>query len=259
MSIRGDLKEVEALISRLISIGGEFRAKDKWWAHLKNGEDYNKVWRIQDQAKKIKIEKIYCDGRDMELFMSEALESINFDFTRYPTLTSIIEKLTNTWISQDLETPLSEAIKAHEELGLNNWAFGQMCATFQEQIELAKVVKQTLEHLKESTLYKVENNLPVKTDNPTISISNITNSNIALNSNNAAQNINANEELFAKLIDAIKASEIQNKEPLVSAAEEMQLEAQSGSIFNSYKKFMALAADHMTVVSPFIPLLTALL
>ncbi len=259
MSIRGDLKDVEALISRLISIGGEFRAKDKWWAHLKNEEDYSKVWQIQDQAKKMKIESIYCDGRDMELFMSDALESINFDFTKYPTLTSIIEKLTNTWVSQDLEIRLADAIKAHEELKLNNWAFGQMCATFQEQIELAKVVKQTLEHLKESTLYKIENNLPVNTDNPTISISNITNSNIALNSNNVAQNIHTNEELFTKLIDAIKASEIQHKEPLVSVVEEMQQEAKSGSFFNSYKKFMTLAADHMGVLAPFIPLLTELL
>ncbi|EOM7069715.1 hypothetical protein ACNCPD_003147 [Escherichia coli] len=259
MNIRGDLKEVEALISRLISIGSEFRSKDKWWSHLKNNEDYKYIWRITDQSKKTKIERIYSDGRDMGLFMSEALESINFDFTRYPTLTKIIERFENTWINLDLDTILAAAKEAHDELELNNWAFSQMCVAFQEQIDLAKVVKQTLETLQESNLYKIENGIPMEKENSGIIISNISNSNIALNSREVDQRVNVSNTIFSELIDAIKNSDIEHKEPLVTAAEEMQQESQAGSIYNSYKKFMGLAANHMTVIAPFLPALTALL
>ena len=63
MTIRTDLKEVEGLISRLISIGEEFKSKDNWWSHLKNKEDWERcVWSIDDGQQKSKIERIYCDG-----------------------------------------------------------------------------------------------------------------------------------------------------------------------------------------------------
>lgn len=259
MNIRGDLKEVEALISRLISIGREFRSKDKWWSHLKNNEDYKCICRITDQSKKTKIERIYCDGRDMGIFMSEALESINYDFTRYPTLTKIIERFENTWINIDLDTRLSVAKEAHDELELDNWAFSQMCISFQEQIDLAKVVKQTLETLQKSNLYKIENGIQMKKENSGIIISNVSNSNISLNSNEVEQRVDFSNAIFSELIDAIKNSATEHKEALVTAVEEMQQESQTGSIYNSYKKFIELAANHMTVIAPFLPALTALL
>lgn len=259
MSIRGDLKEVEALISRLTSIGEEFRSKDQWWSHLKNNEDYESVWHIEDQSKKAKIERIYSDGRDMGIFMSGALGSINSDFTTYPTLTKIIDRFQGTWIDLDLDSHLEVAKITHDELGLNNWAFVQMCETFQDQIDLAKVVKQTLNSLKESALYKMENGIPVEKESSGITIKNISNSNIALNSNNFDQRTGVDSAIFNELITAIKNSDIEHKEPLITAAEEMQQESQTGSIYNSYKNFIGLAANHMTIVAPFLPALAALL
>lgn len=145
MEVRRDLYDVEPLISRLLSIGEEYRSKDMWWSHLKNNEDWGRtVWPISDGLKKAKIERIYSDGRGMGLFMSDALAAINFDITTYPTLTSIIKRFENTWVYNDLQYVINEAQQAFDELVLNSWAFNQMVTAFVEQMNLAEVVKQTL-------------------------------------------------------------------------------------------------------------------
>ena len=261
MTIRPDLKEVEGLISRLLSIGEEYRTKDQWWSHLKNNEDWGRnIWSIDDGVKKAMIERIYCDGRDMELFLSEALCAINYDITTYPTLTSIIARFDNTWINQDLESVLVVAIEAHDSLELNCWAFSQMVTTYREQMALGDVVNQTLGLLKNSNLYKQENGIPMEKDTPNITIGDISNSNIAIQSDNASQSIEINNAVFDGLIEAIKSSDIENKEPLITSAEEMKAINSSGnSIAGSYKNFIAQAANHMTIIAPFIPALSALL
>lgn len=98
MTIRADLKDVEPLISRLIAIGGEFNAKDRTWSHLKNKEDWSRIYSINDTILQGHLEDVYAMGRDMGGFMSEALLTINSDFTRYPTLTSIVESFKGTWV-----------------------------------------------------------------------------------------------------------------------------------------------------------------
>ena len=40
--IRGDFKEVEGHVSRLLAIGEEFRSKDRDWSHMKNREDWGR-------------------------------------------------------------------------------------------------------------------------------------------------------------------------------------------------------------------------
>ena len=191
--------------------------------------------------------------------MSDALVSINYDITTYPTLTKIIERFKTTWVYNDLETILQEAIDAHNSLELNCWAFDQMVSTYREQMALADVVKQTLNLLKESKLYKQENGLPMEKETPNISIRNISNSNVAISSENTEQSIAINEAIFDDLLEAIKSSDIEHKEPLITAAEEMKNAHASGAIGESYKKFISIAANHMTLVAPFIPALSALL
>ncbi|BCV41210.1 hypothetical protein [Shewanella algae] len=260
MEVRRDLNDVEALISRLLSIGEEYRNKDKWWSHLKNNEDWGQtVWPIKDGLKKAKIERVYADGRDMGLFMSDALAAINYDMTTYPTLTSIIKRFENTWVYNDLQCVIDEAQQAFNELSLNSWAFNQMVSAFEEQMKLAEVVKQTLSLLAQSNLYKLENGLPVENDKPSINIQNVSNSNIAVQSEGAQQSIAVNEQVFEELLSAIKSSDIESKEPLITAVEEMQAESKSGSIGESYKSFIGAAANHMTLIAPFIPALTAMI
>ncbi|HHI4957556.1 hypothetical protein [Vibrio sp. NH-UV-68] len=262
MKIRNDFEEVSGLIGRLISIGEEFRGKDNWWSHLKHQEDWGQlVWPIKDHSVKSKIERVYADGRDMELFLSGELESINFDITKYPTLTAVVERFDGTWIDDldGLEQTLKEANEAKDQNGQSCWAFDQMVITFKEQIELAKVVRQTINLLKNTNLYKLENGIPVDKETSTVHISNVSNSNVSVQSENVNQQIHVNDALFDDIIKAIKSSEIDNKEPLVTAAEEMREGAKSGSILTAYQKFMGLAADHLAVLGPFLPALAALL
>jgi len=260
MTIRKDLKEVEGLISRLISIGEEFIAMDDRWSHMKNREDFSRVYSIEDRQKKRDIEETYATGRDMAIFMSGALQSINFDFTNYPTLTSIIDRFNGTWIDSDLNKIKSEGEQSHKDLGLNLWSFRQMLVMFQNQIDLASSVKKTLELLKHSDLYKLENGIPMKDKNEsTVTISNISNSNIAVDSHKTTQHIVQSGEVFIKIIEAIESSSIDNKEELISATKEMEVASRSGNIAETYKNFIVLAANHMAVITPFLPALTTLL
>ena len=262
MEIRKDFSEVSGLIGRLISIGEELRGKDHRWSHLKNKEDWGDlVWHIKEHNVKSKIERIYSDGRSMELFLSEELESINFDITKYPTLTSVVTRLDGPWIDdiEGLEKILKEAKEAKEQNGQACWAFEQMVLTFKEQIDLAKVVRQTINLLKQTNLFKLENGIPVEKENNVVNISHISNSNIAVQSNNVTQQVNENSALFDEIITAIKSSDIENTDPLVTATEEMREAAKSGSMLASYQKFMGLATDHLTVLGPFLGALSALL
>lgn len=156
MKIRGDLKEVEALITRMISIGNEFERMDSNWSHMKNNEDFSQIHKIEDLGKKSKLERIYADGRDMALFMSEALQSINYDFSEYPTLNIIVERFKDTWVYTDFTPIIEEANNTKDELGFNNWAFDQMISMFKKQVNLLQVISQTIDILKKSDLYKQE-------------------------------------------------------------------------------------------------------
>ena len=260
VNIRKDLGQVEGLISRLISIGQEFGTMDSRWSHMKNNEDFERVYAIVETQKKHSIEEVYATGRDMALFMSDALQSINVDFTTYPSLTSIIDRFKDTWIDSDLNKIKTEGEEAHEGLGLNNWAFRQILIMFEDQINLAKAVKQTLNLLKDSDLYKLENETLVKENSSNIiNINNVTNSNISVSSDNTSQEIKQSRGVFIKIIEAVESSDIEDKDQLIMATKEMEDAARCGNIAGAYKNFIALASNHMGIIAPFIPALSVLL
>ncbi len=75
------------------------------------------------------------------------------------------------------------------------------------------------------------------------------------NPNNSPQNVtfNTNQlEVFDKLLDAVNI--IENNEQIVESIEDMKksISRQDGSFKSTYNKFMECAADHMTVLLPFI-------
>jgi len=79
------------------------------------------------------------------------------------------------------------------------------------------------------------------------------------NPNNSPQNVtfNTNQlEVFDKLLDAVNI--IENNEQIVESIEDMKksISRQDGSFKSTYNKFMECAADHMTVLLPFIQELT---
>nr|WP_300311585.1 hypothetical protein [Halomonas sp.] len=258
--IRGDFKEVEGKIARLLAIGEEFHGKDRDWAHMKNNEDWERnLHKILDDRKRSFFERIYSVGRDMGLFMSDALLSINYDVNTYPTLTCVIDRFNGSWIDSDLMPVIEEAKKVHEEYELNCWAFKQMVVMFKDQMRLAQVVRSTLNSLKESDLYKLENGIPVNNKTSNISISNVSGSNISVESSNVNQHIEGTDAIFADLMTAIDEADIDQKEALKICVEEMRSARGASGFAAAYKQFMTSAANHMTVVAPFIPALSALL
>lgn len=64
-----------------------------------------------------------------------------------------------------------------------------MVALFKDQQTLANVVRQTLDLLKESNLYKKENGLPIEQDTPSVSIENVTGSNVSIGSSNVSKTV----------------------------------------------------------------------
>lgn len=259
MTIRKDLKEVEPLISRLLAIGEEYRNKDFRWSHLKNNEDWNDFfYSIPDRKKRAVVERVYRDGRDMAFSLSDDLLKINFDLTLYPNLTSIVHKFEGGWVYEDLTFILEEAKKAASLVKRYTRAFNEMLKTFQEQVVLAETVKQILILLQNSDSFKSENGIPPR-KSLSVSIAQVSNSNLSINSLNATQSININEQLFKDLLAAIIASDIEEKESLIIAAEEMKNANKIGALGETYKNFINAAASHMTVVASFIPALTALL
>lgn len=261
MPIRGDLCEVEALISRLISIGGEFYAKDRTWSHLKNKEDWSRIHSVKDATARGHFEDVYAVGRDMCLFMSEALLTINSDFSKYPTLTSILTRFEGTWVYQDLEYVPRRAREGVLKAQFKNWAMGQMLELFEEQLGLLRVVGATLALLKESNLYKLENGMAVPEQKPSVNISvgDISNSAVAIHSANSSQTLHREQAIFRELIKAIEDAPIVNKDAVLAAARDMESNYRTGSWITAYKNFMSVAADHLQVVQPFLPALASML
>jgi hypothetical protein len=258
--VRADLKEVESEISRLLAIGKAFQSKDRDWSHYKNKEDWGRnIPQIKDGLKQAKVERIYCDGRDMAGYMADALLAINFDISHYPTLTSIIDKLKSSWAYSDLDPIVEEAQRIHEELGLNCWAFNQMVFTFKDQQNLSAVVRQTLDLMKKSNLYKKENGLPIEKDAPNVSFGNVSGSNISVGSSNVSQTIRDSAVVFSQLRGAILTADIENKELLTQAVQEMEDAYGSSAFIKAYQQFMLFATDYIKVVAPYLPALAALL
>lgn len=259
-NIRGDFKDVEGQIARLLAIGEEFRSKDRDWSHMKNREDWGRnLYKIADGRKRAIFERIYSDGRDMGLYMSQALCSINYDITTYPTISSVIEELDGSWIDSNLDPVVEDAKEVVEEYQLNCWAFDQMVTLFKDQQRLAKVVRDTLDLLKNSNLYKLENGIPVDKGTPSVNISNVTGSNISVASSNVKQKVEGTDAIFADLLAAIDKADIEQKDALIESVAEMQETQGTPSFSEAYKRFMAAAANHITVFAPFLPALAGLL
>ncbi|MFQ1886317.1 MAG: hypothetical protein ACRDA6_10345 [Aeromonas veronii] len=257
--VRSDLREVETFISRLLFIGEAFNEKDRYWSHLKNNEDWERcIYPIKDIYKKNDIERLYSEGRGMALGMTYSLHAINYDVITYPSLTSIINEIRALRFFNQPGFILEKASTIHDELQLNCWAFVQMTELYKEQLRSLDAIKETLKMLENSDLYKKENNIPVQLDNSNnIHIAHVSGSNISIQSQQVKQYIEAS--VFDDMIDAVKASDIELKEPLITAIENMKNEHPKGGLLKAYEHFMAIAADHITVVTPLLPALIALL
>jgi len=261
IKIRPDFKDVERLIAKLIVLGQEFSNKDSDWSHMKNKEDWERnLYEVSDPRKRAVLEKLYCDGRDMGIFMAHELVSINHDISSYPTISSVVDRFNDTWVHSDLDYIVKDAQAVVEEYQLNCWAFRQMVKIFREQQKLASVVKATLSHLKQSDLYKMENGIPMNKDKPSIYIESISNSqNVSIASDNVNQVIEQSDAIFEELLKKIEELDIDQKEAIRDSVKAMQATNGTPEFKSAYNRFINSVATHITVFSPFIPALSQLL
>ncbi len=157
MEIRNDFQPATLLLNRLVEYSKAFhRFNLNDWPHLKNKEDFQRVyslkWDIRDP-----LEQIYRDGRDLAVFMSSGLVAFNYS-DLFPTLKSFLDSFTGGWIYQiDILRNTSQNAKDKaSELENCPWAVKEMISLFDHQIELLVSVRQTIEGLKETDIYKWE-------------------------------------------------------------------------------------------------------
>ncbi len=265
MNIRKDLDEVAPYIARLLAISKEFQSNCRDWSHLKTQEDFRLVHQIP-YNEKYKVEAVYSDGRDMANYMSETLAGINYDFTRFPTLTTIIDGFNEGWVNGAYDPGVPDlAIETCKLHDLKLWSVDQMAILFKKQERLLAAVRVTLGMLKNSDLYKLENGLEIMSDKqPSIHVSGVTGSSIIINSDNASATVTQtyNEpEIFGDMISAVKAAGLEEgvTSLLVDNTQMLAASHESGSFGDAYKDFMQNVSAHITVFTPFIAGLAALL
>lgn len=265
MDVRKDLQSVSEFISRLLSFSEEFSKCNKDWAHYKNNEDFYLIEKISPEDK-YKVERVYSIGRDMALFMKDALEAINFDFSRYPTLTSIIEAFQETWVYGHYDSTVPYTASAIcEKYEIRPWSVGQMVCLFKRQERILDAIRLTLDILKSTNLYKLENGIVImESKSASITVTGVTGSSVNIHSAGASASVRSvqNEiEIFSEIISAIKSAKLNPDEEqnLIDKTNLLATSYKKGSYKEAYKDFMANISSHVTIFSPFIGCLASLL
>jgi len=262
MDIRKDFESVATFLHRLAGIGEQFsRYNNQDWPHLKNREDFEKVYRFPDE-KRTQLEELYAKGRDCAIFMGFRLREFN-DVGQFPSLAEYIDSFDRTWVNErvDLQAFL-ENIKAITDTREHPpWAVERMIEVFDHQLRLLASVRITLDLLKKTNLYKIEKGeAPVEKER-NITIGHIIGK-VNINSTDNSTNINIDSSsIFGGLSNAISSAPIEEmqKAQLLAKVEELRQAEGTGGFVQKYKDFMQNAANHMTVISPFIPALTSLI
>jgi len=85
--------------------------------------------------------------------------------------------------------------------------------------------------------------------------------NIGSTDNSINQVVENSEKVFSELAEALRRNVAQDaaRDRLLMLVAEMRSGTSKGTFKEGYRKFIAAAADHMTVVAPFLPALTQLL
>lgn len=265
MEIRKDFEEVSSLIARLLSFSKEFSKHNEYWSHLKNQEDFKFISRVPE-TERYKVEALYNHGRDMAIYMAGTLAEINFDFSKFPTLTSVAEGFEGTWVfgNYDEKTP-EIAIQVCKENDVRLWSVEQMYELFKKQEKLLAAIRVTLNLIKSSKLYKQENGIEIVNDKQqTISVSGISGSSININSDNSVATVNQtyNEpEIFSEMIQAIKSAKLEDDDTqkLIDNTQALAVAHENGTFGDAYKDFMQNVSSHITVFAPFLSGLAALL
>ena len=262
MDIRKDFQAAESLLQRLAGIGSEFgRLDNDEWPHLKNREDFQKVYLLPHN-KRSQLEELYAKGRDCAGFMSYKLRDFN-NVGLYPTFADYIDSFEQGWAFEkdDLQLFLTSVTELAESLENKPWAIGRMIEVFENQLKLLAGVRHTIELLKTSHTYLVDKGMVSMEKPSSISFGNVT-GRVNINStDNSVNHTASHSQVFLDLSSAISNSALEGKEKLelLQMVEKMKESQGSTGFSKTYKDFVQNAANHISVVAPFLPALTALL
>ena len=262
MEIRKDFESVATFIHRLAGLGEQFsRYNIEDWPHLKNREDFQKIYRLPDKER-IQLEKLYGDGRDCAIFMGSRLREFN-DVGQFPSLAEYVDSFDRTWVNErdDHQAFLNRIKAITDSLERPPWAVRRMIDVFDDQLRLLASVRKTLDLLKQTNLYKIEKGEAPVDKESQITIGHI-NGKVNINSTDNSTNISTDSSsIFGSLSNAINNAPIEEKQKvqLMAKVEELKQAEGTGGYIQKYNEFMQNAANHMTVISPFIPALTSLI
>jgi hypothetical protein len=96
-------------------------------------------------------------------------------------------------------------------------------------------------------------------------INNITGNNARVNIHSTDNSVNqvgrGSDEVFSQLIETVRAQigEAGARDKLLELVEDMRQGSNTGSFKGAYQRFISAAAEHITIIAPFLPALTQLL
>jgi hypothetical protein len=196
--------------------------------------------------------------------MSYKLCAFNYA-EEFPTLSSYIESFKGGWLDKiEDQKELSEKAKGKvKELSQCPWAVEQMIILFDEQLKLLGSVSQTLSILKNTNLCRIENGETImEKDSIVYNITNVSGRvNIQSQDNSVNKNISMMGDIFVQIKEAILCSDIQQTERdlLLNKLDDMKVAEGSSTFIEKYQNFIQSAANHMSIVAPFLPALSKLL
>jgi len=155
--IRIDFQSIEEEIFKLNEYGQIFHRIRDEYIFFEHKEDFFKIYNLDKKIENI-FDNLKNSGINCSSSIYSILENINyFDF--YPTLTDLIDELEekNFCISQ-LEIILLESEETHNKLNRPLDSIKEMNRLHKKQIDYLLKIKDVIEKIKKSHLYKVENN-----------------------------------------------------------------------------------------------------
>jgi len=269
MEIRKDLEPVSQHLQRLLTYGEVFHQNNvKEWSDLCSQQDFDKIYQLSPDDMN-PLEEIYKTGRDLAVHMSQKLQAFNYA-EDYPTLSSYIESLSKGWLAEiDILENISQTAKDKcSELKSYPWAIKAMLVLFDKQIDLLRSIRTTLDIMKISDLYKLENgelDMSFKYPNQTTNITNISNVSGKVNYQSEDHSVNITSsnvgQLFSDINNAIDQSNINKdeKQKLSTLVSELEKSHSKGNFKENYKKFIQDVASHIGIIAPFLPALSNLL
>lgn len=262
VDIRKDFEPVAVFMHRFLKIAEAFSSyNNQDWSHLKNKEDFRRVYSLPDDIR-FPIEKIYATGRDCAVSMSGKLRAFNYA-DEYPNLSSYIDSFEGGWVYEEaiLNEIYEKARKASTTLTNCPWAVKIMLELFKDQLKLLDAVKSTLNIVKQSHLYMLEKgDAPVEKE-VGITIGTIHGKVNIHSTDNSINTTSHTNTIFAQLNDAIVNSDIiaPVKDVLINNVRDMEKSCGKPGYLQAYKDFMQNAANHVSVIAPFIPAISVLL